>query len=68
MNINFVVDPTKITSAIETAFIQIGGYISKKVYDGGPVNVCFIDDHFKEVKKLGYAPPLTDEPVTEENK
>ena len=68
-NINFVVDPTKITPEIESAFMQIGGMISTKVYNGGPVNMCFIDDHFKLIKKLGYAQPVVEEatPPVEED-
>jgi hypothetical protein len=61
VNINFVVDQSKITSEIESAFVQIGGMISTKVYNGGPVNLNFIDDHFKLVKKLGYAQPVVEE-------
>lgn len=60
VNINFVVDASKITPEIESAFTQIGGFISKKVYNDGPVTVCLIDDHFKKVRSLGYAKPLSD--------
>lgn len=65
ININFVVDKSKITDAIEMSFLQIGGYISQKVYNGSPVNINFIDSHFDEIKKLGYAKPVTDEPAPE---
>ena len=67
ININFVVDKDKITAAIEMGFMQIGGYISQKVYNNGPVNINFIDSHFNEIKKLGYARPPSSEPVPETN-
>lgn len=60
VNVNFVVDKNKITASIEMAFMQIGGYISQKVFSNGPVNVNFIDEHFKEIKKLGYARPAAE--------
>lgn len=65
ININFVVDESKITAKIENTFLLLGGFISQEVYSGGPVNINFIDSHFGMIKKLGYARPTKDEPVQE---
>lgn len=65
VNINFVVDESKITAKIENTFLLLGGFISQEVYNGGPVNINFIDSHFGMIKKLGYAKPVKDEPVQE---
>lgn len=63
VNINFVVDKSKLTEEIETSFMLIGGYIAQNVFSGTPVNINFIDTAFKLIKKLGYAKPIIDEPV-----
>lgn len=65
LNINFVVDKSKITSKIENTFILLGGFISQNVYNAEPVNVNFIDPSFKLIKKLGYARPMIDDPSAE---
>ena len=61
ININFVVDKTKLTEQIETTFLMIGGEISKNVFSGGAVNVNFIETNFDLIKKLGYAQPGVEE-------
>ena len=61
LNINFVVDESKLTGKIENTFLLLGGFISAEVYSGSPVNINFIDTHFGMIKKLGYAKPLKDE-------
>ncbi|MFN8242793.1 MAG: hypothetical protein U0X40_01960 [Ferruginibacter sp.] len=61
VNINFVIDKTKVTPMYDSLFIKIGGFISNKVYEGKPVNVNYIDEYFAKVKSLGFAPPLTEE-------
>jgi len=63
LNINFVVDESKITEKIVNTFILLGGFISNYVYNGDPVNVNFIDPHFKMIRKLGYAKPMIDDPA-----
>lgn len=65
LNINFVVDESKITPKIEKTFILLGGFISQNVYNAEPVNVNFIGPRFKLIKKLGYARPMIDDPSAE---
>ena len=61
LNINFVVDESKITDKIEITFLKLGRFISEEVYNGDPVNINFIDSHFGMIKKLGYAKAIVDE-------
>jgi hypothetical protein len=66
ININYVVDGSKLTPKIESIFLDISAPISQRAFNGAPVNVNFIDDHFKMIKKLGYAPPLMPEAPAQE--
>lgn len=61
VNLNFIVDKSKITADMEDKFVLFGGMIASKVFNSAPLTVHLSDDHFKEVKNLGYAKPVADE-------
>ena len=63
VNLNFIVDKSKITSDIEEKFVLFGGMIAAKIFKSAPLTVHLSDEHFKEIKNLGYAKAAVDEPV-----
>lgn len=60
INLNFVVDQTKVTPEIERAFLAIGAAIPKKVFNGAPINVYLVDTKIENPKNLGYVKPTED--------
>lgn len=60
INLNFIVDKSKITPDMESKFILFGGMIDQKIFSGTPLNVRLFDKNFEEVKNLGYAKPVSD--------
>jgi len=53
VNLNFVVDNSKVTPEIEQGFLAFCADASKEVFSNAPVTVHFCDNTFKEVKNLG---------------
>lgn len=66
INLNFIVDETKINADMESKFILFGGLISQNVFAGSPITVHLSDKNVSEVKNLGYAKPVANEPVQQE--
>ena len=66
INLNFIVDESKIDSKMESTFILFGGMVSKNVFAGAPLTVHLSDKDVKEIKNLGYANPVADEPVKQD--
>lgn len=64
INLNFVVDKSKVSSDKEALFIVFGGMISKNVFNSAPLTVHLTDTHLKEFKNLGYA-KATEEPTAD---
>jgi hypothetical protein len=55
VNINFVVNMSKVTPEIEQGFLVFCAGASKEVFSNSPVTIHFCDNTFKEVKNLGIA-------------
>ena len=66
INLNFVVDESKINTKMESTFILFAGMVSKNVFAGAPLTVHLSDKDVKEIKNLGYANPVANEPVKQD--
>jgi hypothetical protein len=53
VNLNFVVDNSKVTPEIEQGFLSFCAGTSKEVFSNAPVTVHFCNTTFKEIKNLG---------------
>ena len=65
INLNFIVDETKINSDMESEFILFGGKISKNVFASSPLTVHLSDKNVSEIKNLGFAGVVAAEPLPE---
>jgi hypothetical protein len=59
-NLNFVVDPAKLTEQSGNNFLLFGAFISEKVFNKAPVTINLTNTHLESVRNLGYAKPLSD--------
>ena len=66
INLNFIVDKSKVTAEMESNFVLFGGMISQNVFSGAPLTVHLSDKSFDEIKNLGYAKPVSDVPTPQE--
>jgi len=65
VNLNFVVDESKINKEMEEKFVIFGGLIAKEVFSSAPLTVHLLDKYFKELKNLGFAKAEMEKPVEE---
>ncbi len=56
-NLNFVYDKAQVDADREAKFLVFGGFISKAVFNGSPVNIHLCDNKLETFKDLGYAKP-----------
>ena len=62
VNLNFIVDKSKITPEMENTFILFGGMIAQKIFSAAPLTVHLCGKDFDELKNLGYAKPVAEVP------
>jgi hypothetical protein len=57
MKMRFIVDKSKITQEVETAFLSIGNDMAAKIYPNKTLHLILADEHFDDIKDLGNAKP-----------
>lgn len=60
INLNFVVDESKLSGVPENSYLIIGAFISDSVFNRIPVTVQLTDGELKPLKNLGYARPVSE--------
>lgn len=63
INLNFVVDETKLTNGYENGFLLLGGFIPDSVFNKAPVVVQLTNNRLEPFKTLGYATPVNEETI-----
>ena len=55
IKVSFIVDKSKITPEVESAFLNIGNDMVNKIYPGKTLHLILADEHFDDIKDLGTA-------------
>ena len=55
MKVRFIVDKSKVTTQVETGFLNIGNDMAAKVYPEKTLHIILTDEHFDDIKDVGIA-------------
>ncbi len=68
MKVRFIVDKSKVTQEVETAFLAIGNDMANKIYPDKTLHLILADEHFDDIKDLGTAKasPIQSNPETKQ--